>query len=88
MPPSLVLLALVAVAVPAAARAIVGRPRLIRAALLASAVAVVIAQAIGELSRTGFGVVGDTQLAAAVIASAVGTALVALVEPRRKRARA
>jgi hypothetical protein len=88
MPPSLVLLALVAIAVPTAARAVFGRPRLLVAALLASAIAVVVAQAAGELARLGIGVIGDAQLGAAAFASAIGTTLVMLVEPRAGRARA
>jgi hypothetical protein len=89
MPPSLVVLALVAVAVPAASRAVFGRPRLLLAASIASAIAVVIAQALGELARLGVGVAGDAQLGAAAVASALATALVALVErsgARRRRA--
>ena len=85
MPPSLVLLGLVAVAVPAGARAVLGRPRLLLAATIASVVAVVIAQTIGELARFGVGVAGDAQLGAAAVASAVATAFVALLERGRAR---
>jgi hypothetical protein len=85
MPPSLVLLGLVAVAIPAGAHAFAGRPRLLVAALVASAAAVAVAQALAELSRASAGVVGDAQLGAALIASALATAFVALVEPRRRR---
>jgi membrane associated rhomboid family serine protease len=88
MPPSLLLLALIAIAIPTAARALLGRPRLLLAALGTSLVGAIVAQAAGELTRVGVGVIGDTQLAAAVAGSVVGTALVMLVEPRRTRARA
>ncbi|HYY53768.1 MAG TPA: hypothetical protein VFA01_00175 [Candidatus Dormibacteraeota bacterium] len=83
MPPSLVLLGLLAIAIPTAARALVGRPRLLAAALLASAIGALIAQVAGELARSGIGVIGDTQLGLAAVASAFATAVVALVEPRR-----
>lgn len=86
MPASLVLLALVAVAVPSAARAVVGRPRMLLAATLASGVASVAAQVVGELTRTGLGVVGDAQVGAAVVGSALASAVVALVEgPHNRR---
>ncbi len=80
MPPSVVLLALVAVGVPSAARAIVGRPRLVLASTLASAVAVVVAQVAGEVARSPLAVVGDAQLGPALLASAFASAVVALVE--------
>jgi len=85
MPPSLVLLGLVAVAVPAVARAVLGRPRLLLAATIASVVAVVIAQTLGELAQLAVGVAGDAQLGAAAVASAVATAFVALLERGRAR---
>ena len=88
MPPALVLLGLVAVAVPAAAHALFGRPRLVIAAVVASAVAVVVAQVAGELARINVAVVGDAQLGAAIVASVFGTALIALAEPSSKRLRA
>lgn len=80
MPPTLVVLALVAVAVPAAARAALGRPRLLLPAMLASAAAAALAQAGADLVRLGLGVVGDTQLGAAVAACVFATAVVALAE--------
>lgn len=85
MPPSLVLLALVAIGVPSAARALLGRPRLQLAATLASAVASLAAQALGELTRSPTAVVGDTQVGAAVLASVLACAVVALVERPRRR---
>ena len=87
MPPSLVLLGLIAIALPAGAHALLGRPRLLLAAFVASAVAVVVAQVAGELARVSVAVVGDAQLGAAVVASAFGTALVALAEPSDNRKR-
>ncbi len=88
MPPSIALLALVALAVPSGARAVLGRPRLQLAATLAAAIAVTLAQLVGELSRAGLGLVGDAQLGAAVLVSAFACAVVALVEgPHTRRSR-
>ncbi len=82
----MVLLALVAVGVPSAARAVLGRPRLLLAATLASAVGVVLAQVAGELPRSPVAVVGDAQLGPALVASALASAVVALVEgPHNRR---
>ncbi len=80
MPPSVVLLALVAIAVPSAARAVLGRPRLLFAATLASAIAVLIAQVLGELAGSSIAVVGDAHVGPAVVASALACAVVALIE--------
>lgn len=77
-------LAVVAIGVPSAARALLGRPRLGLAATLASVIAVVLAQVAGDLGRWSVFVLGDTQLGPALAASAFACVVVALVEgPRR-----
>ena len=82
------LLALVAIGVPSAARAVLGRPRLQIAATLASASGVVVAQVIGELARSPLAVVGDAQVGLALVASAFACVVVALVEgPHNPRKR-
>ncbi len=80
MPPSIILLALVAIGVPSVARAVLGRPRLSLASTLASVLAVVLAQVAGELARWSLAVVGDTQIGAALAASAFACVVVGLVE--------
>ena len=80
MPPAVVPLALVAIGVPAALRALVGRPRALGAAWLAAFAAVAVAQAIGELSGSRVGVLGDAQLLFAAIAALITSALLMLRE--------
>ncbi len=80
MPPALVPLALVAIGVPAALRALVGRPRALGVAWLAAFAAVAVAQAIGELSGARVGVLGDAQLLFAVVGASVTSALLSLRE--------
>ena len=80
MPPAVVVVGLVALGVPAGVRAIFGRPRSLgRAWLLAGALALA-AQALGELSGVSLGVLGDTQLALAVVAAGIAAAAVAIAE--------
>jgi hypothetical protein len=80
MPPAVVVLGLVALGVPAAVRAAFGRPRSLgRAWLLAGALALA-AQALGELSGVSLGVLGDTQLALAIVAAGIAAATVAVAE--------
>jgi len=80
VPPAVVVLGLVAIGVPAGVRAAFGRPRSLgRAWLLAAALALA-AQALGELSGVSLGVLGDTQLALAVVAAGVAAATVAIAE--------
>jgi hypothetical protein len=75
-----VILGLVALGVPAGARAAFGRPRSLgRAWLLAAALALA-AQALGELAGISVGVLGDAQLALAVAGAAIGAAVVAVAE--------
>lgn len=85
MPPALIPLALVALGVPAAFRAVVGRPRSLGAAWVLAAAAVALAQAIGELSGSRVGVLGDAQLLFAAAAAAAATFAVSVAEPRRTR---
>ena len=80
MPPDLVPLALVAIGIPAALRAITGRPRALVAAWLAGLVAVAIAQTLGELTSTRVAVLGDAQLGAAVVAALITSVLLVLRE--------
>lgn len=78
MPPVVVTLAIVAVGVPAAARAIIGRPRALGRAWLLAVAAVAGAQALGELTGWTVGLLGDTQLLFAVAGAtlvAVGAAV-------------
>lgn len=85
MPPALIAVALVGIGVPAALRAVTGRPRGLPAAWLASGVTVLVAQAAGELAGARFGVIGDAQLALSGVGAALASLAVAAVETRRRR---
>jgi len=85
MPPALVPLALVALGVPAAMRALAGRPRSLGRAWLLGFAAVAIAQAGGELTGTRIGMLGDAQLLFAALAAAIAGAGLAVAEGERKR---
>ena len=74
MPPALVPLALVALGIPAALRAAVGRPRSLSRAWLLAFAAVAIAQAAGELTGSRLGMLGDAQ----VLFAAAGALLASL----------
>jgi hypothetical protein len=80
VPPALVPLALIAIGVPAAFRAAIGRPRALGTAWLAAGAAVAVAQAIGELAASRVGVLGDAQLLYAAVAAALTSAALALTE--------
>lgn len=84
MPPALIPLALVAIGVPAALRAMLGRPRSLGAAWMLAAAAVALAQAAGEISGSRVGVLGDAQLLLAAIAAMVAAFVVSVAEPRGK----
>jgi len=84
MPPALIPLALVALGVPAAFRAALGRPRALGASWVLAAAAVALAQAAGEISGSRLGVLGDAQLLLAAVAAAVAALAVSVAEPRRK----
>lgn len=80
MPPALAVLALVAIAVPASLRGLLGRPRLVVAATIASLVGVLLAQVAGDALRSTFGVVGDAQVGLAIVTSLLASAIVMIVE--------
>lgn len=84
MPPAIVPLALVALGVPAAFRAVLGRPRALGASWLGALAASAVAQAAGELTGTRVGVLGDAHLLYAGAASALVSAAVALLERRER----
>ena len=85
VPPAVVPLALVALGIPAALRAIVGRPRALGAAWLAAFAAVAVGQAIGEVSGSRVGVLGDAQLLYATVAALVTSVLLMLRERASRR---
>jgi hypothetical protein len=84
MPPAIVPLALVALGVPAALRAILGRPRTLGSAWLAAAAAAAVAQVAGEVLGLRVGVLGDAQVLLAAALCALTSALVALLERRER----
>ena len=85
MPPALIPLAIVAIGVPAALRAALGRPRSLGAAWVLALAAVALAQAAGEVVGSRLGVLGDAQLLLAAVAAAIAAAAVSLAEPRGAR---
>lgn len=84
MPPAVLAVALVAIAIPAALKAMSGRPRGLPAAWLASLAAVAVAQSAGELAGSRLGVLGDAQLLLAGLGAALASLAVAAVETRRR----
>jgi hypothetical protein len=84
MPPALIPLALVAIGVPAAMRAVLGRPHSLGAAWVLAAAAVALAQAAGEISGSRLGVLGDAQLLLAAVAALVAAFAVSVAEPHRR----
>ena len=84
MPPAVVAVALVAIGVPAALTALLGRPRGLPAAWLASLAAVLVAQSAGELAGSRFDVLGDAQLVQAGVGATIASLAVAAVETRRR----
>ena len=84
MPPALIPLALVALGVPAALRAALGRPRSLGAAWVLAAAAVALAQAAGEIVGSRVGVLGDAQLLLAAVGAAVAAFAVSVAEPHRR----
>ena len=85
MPPALVPLALVAIGIPAALRAALGRPRSLGAAWLLAITAVAVAQAAGELTGSRVGVLGDAQLLFASIGALLAAAGQSVAEGDAKR---
>ncbi|MEX2046662.1 MAG: hypothetical protein WEE03_05820 [Chloroflexota bacterium] len=84
MPPALIPLVLVALGVPAAMRAALGRPRSLGAAWILATAAVALAQAAGEMTGSRLGVLGDAQLLLAAVAAALAALVVSLAEPQRR----
>ena len=85
MPPAVVVLALVAVTVPAGARALFGRPRALGKAWLLAGAAAACAQALGELAGASVGLLGDAQLLLALGGAGLAAALVIVAEGPAKR---
>ena len=85
MPPALVPLALVAIGIPAALRAALGRPRSLGAAWLLAVTAVAVAQAAGELTGSRVGVLGDAQLLFASVGALLAAAGQSVAEGDAKR---
>jgi hypothetical protein len=85
VPPAVVVLGLVAIGVPAGVRAAFGRPRALGRAMLLAAAAAASAQALGELTGSSLGVLGDAQLLLAVVAALVAAAIVTVAEGPSKR---
>lgn len=85
MPPALVPLALVAIGIPAALRAALGRPRSLGAAWLLALTAVAVAQAAGELTGSRVGVLGDAQLLFASVGALLAAAGQSIAEGDAKR---
>jgi len=82
MPPALIPLALIALGIPAALRATLGRPRSLGAAWVLAAAAVALAQAAGEISGSRLGVLGDAHLLLAAVAALAAAFAVSVAEPR------
>ena len=85
MPPALVPLARVAIGIPAALRAALGRPRSLGAAWLLALAAVAVAQAAGELTGSRVGVLGDAQLLFASVGALLAAAGQSVAEGDAKR---
>jgi hypothetical protein len=81
VPPALIPLALVAIGVPAALRAALGRPRSLGAAWVLAAAAVALAQAAGEISGWRLGVLGDAHLLLAAFGALIAAFAVSVAEP-------
>lgn len=84
MPPAVVPLLLIALGIPAALRAVTGRPRALGASWLAAAAACAVAQVVGELAGIRTGILGDAQLLLAALASALAAVAVSLLERRER----
>jgi hypothetical protein len=85
MPPVLVPLALVAIGVPAALRAALGRPRSLGRAWVLALTAVAIAQAAGELTGSRVGVLGDAQVLFAAVGALLAAIALSVAEGGAKR---
>ena len=85
MPPALVPLALIALGVPAALKAALGRPRSLTRAWLLAAAAVAIAQAAGELTGSRLGMLGDAQVLFAAAGALLASIGLSVAEGDTKR---
>jgi hypothetical protein len=85
VPPALVPLALLAIGIPAALRAVLGTPRSLGRAWLLALTAVAIAQAAGELTGSRFGVLGDAQVLFAALGALLAALGLAIAEGDAKR---
>ncbi len=86
MPPAVVALALVAIGVPSAFRALLGRPRNLLTAWLIAAVAAAAAQAAGEVFGWRIGTLGDAQLLGAGVGAVLASILAMGLEGGTKEA--
>ena len=84
MPPALVPLALVALGVPAAVRAALGRPKGMLAAWVLSAAAVLTAQTIGEIAGWRTGTLGEAQVLFACLGAGLASMIVVATEGLRE----
>ena len=84
MPPAVIAVVLIGLGIPAALRAITGRPRGLLAAWVASLAAVLVAQAAGELAGGRLGVIGDAQVGLACLGAALASLAATAVETRRR----
>ncbi len=78
-------LALIAIGVPAALRALAGRPQSLLAAWVLAASLAAVAQALGEVLGSRIGVLGDAQVLLAAAAASVAAIAVAVAERRATR---
>jgi hypothetical protein len=83
LPPALVPLALVAIGVPAAIRAALGRPRGMAGTWVLSAAAVLAAQTAGEITGWRTGTLGEAQVLLACGGAALAWLTVAVLEGLR-----
>jgi hypothetical protein len=77
-------LALVAIGVPAALRAALGRPKGMVAAWVLSLAVALAAQAVGEIAGWRTGTLGEAQVLLAAIGAALASLVVAVVEGLRE----
>lgn len=77
-------LVLVAVGVPAAIRALLGRPKGMAGAWILSAAAVLVAQTLGEIAGWRTGTLGEAQVLFACAGAALASVVVAVLEGLRE----
>jgi hypothetical protein len=84
VPPALVPLLLVAIGVPAAVRALLGRPKGMVAAWILAAATVLVAQTLGEIAGWRTGTLGEAQVLSACVGAALASVAVAVLEGLRE----